>query len=99
MTNKSPSRKVGELDNRGSHFYLALYWSEALSNQTKNIELKNEFSKMYDLLKNNESKIVEEINKHQGKSVNLGGYYSTDIEKTEKIMRPSSTLNNIINTH
>ena len=99
MTNKSPSRKVGELDNRGSHFYLALYWSEALSNQNKNIELKNEFSKMYDLLKNNESKIVEEINKHQGKSVNLGGYYSTDIEKTEKIMRPSSTLNNIINTH
>ena len=99
MTNKSPSRKVGELDNRGSHFYLALYWSEALSNQTKNIELKNEFSKMYDLLKNNESKIVKEINKHQGKSVNLGGYYSTDIEKTEKIMRPSSTLNNIINTH
>ena len=99
MTNKSPSRKVGELDNRGSHFYLALYWSEALSNQTKNIELKNEFSKMYDLLKNNESKIVEEINKHQGKSVTLGGYYSTDIEKTEKIMRPSSTLNNIINTH
>ena len=99
MTNKSPSRKVGELDNRGSHFYLALYWSEALSSQTKNIELKNEFSKMYDLLKNNESKIVEEINKHQGKSVNLGGYYSTDIEKTEKIMRPSSTLNNIINTH
>ena len=99
MTNKSPSRKVGKLDNRGSHFYLALYWSEALSNQTKNIELKNEFSKMYDLLKNNESKIVEEINKHQGKSVNLGGYYSTDIEKTEKIMRPSSTLNNIINTH
>ena len=99
MTNKSPSRKVGELDNRGSHFYLALYWSEALSNQNKNIELKNEFSKMYDLLKNNESKIVEEINKHQGKSVTLGGYYSTDIEKTEKIMRPSSTLNNIINTH
>ena len=99
MTNKSPSRKVGELDNRGSHFYLALYWSEALSNQTKNIELKNEFSKMYDLLKNNESKIIEEINKHQGKSINLGGYYSTDIEKTEKIMRPSSTLNNIINTH
>ena len=99
MTNKSPSRKVGELDNRGSHFYLALYWSEALSNQTKNIELRNEFSKMYDLLKNNESKIVEEINKHQGKSVNLGGYYATDIEKTEKIMRPSSILNNIINTH
>ena len=99
MTNKSPSRKVGELDNRGSHFYLALYWSEALSNQTENIELKNEFSKMYDLLQNNESKIVKEINKHQGKSVNLGGYYSTDIEKTEKIMRPSSTLNNIINTH
>ena len=99
MTNKSPSRKVGELDNRCSHFYLSLYWSEALSNQTKNIELKNEFSKMYDLLKNNESKIVKEINKHQGKSVNLGGYYSTDIEKTEKIMRPSSTLNNIINTH
>ena len=76
-----------------------MYLSESLSNQTKSAQLKNEFSKMYDLLKNNESKIIEEINKHQGKSANLCGYYATDIEKTEKIMRPSSTLNNIINTH
>ena len=99
MTNKSPSRKVRELDNRGSHYYLALYWSEALSIQNENIKLKEEFQEMYRLLNKNESTIIKELNENQGKRVDLGGYYSTNIKNVEKIMRPSSTLNNIINTH
>ena len=99
MTNKSPSRKVGELDNRGSHYYLALHWSEALSIQNENTKLKKEFQEMHLLLSKNESKIIKELNENQGKKVNLGGYYSTNIENVEKIMRPSNTLNNIINTH
>ena len=99
MTNKSPSRKVGELDNRGSHYYLALYWSEALSAQNENIKLKEEFQEMHLLLNKNESTIIKELNENQGKRVDLGGYYSTNIKNVEKIMRPSSTLNNIINTH
>mgnify|MGYP001188574265 FL=1 len=99
ITNKSPSRKVGELDNRGSHYYLALYWSEALAKQNKEPELRNEFEKLHHLLKTNESKIITELNKMQGSKVDLGGYYSTDNHEVEVIMRPSSTLNNIINTH
>ena len=99
MTNKSPSRKVGELDNRGSHYYLALYWSEALSAQNENIKLKEEFQEMHLILNKNESTIIKELNENQGKRVDLGGYYSTNIKNVEKIMRPSSTLNNIINTH
>jgi len=99
MTNKSPSRKVGELDNRGSHYYLALYWSEALSSQNENIKLKEEFQEMHLILNKNESTIIKELNENQGKRVDLGGYYSTNIKNVEKIMRPSSTLNNIINTH
>ena len=99
MTNKSPSRKVGELDNRGSHYYLALYWSEALSIQNENIKLKEEFQEMHLLLNKNESTIIKELNENQGKRVDLGGYYSTNIRNVEKIMKPSSTLNNIINTH
>ncbi|MBT5649911.1 MAG: NADP-dependent isocitrate dehydrogenase [Flavobacteriaceae bacterium] len=99
MTNKSPSRKVGELDNRGSHYYLALYWSEALSIQNENITLKEEFQEMHLLLNKNESTIIKELNENQGERVDLGGYYSTNIKNVEKIMRPSSTLNNIINTH
>ena len=99
MTNKSPSRKVGELDNRGSHYYLALYWSEALSIQNENIKLKEEFQEMHLLLNKNESTIIKELNENQGVRVDLGGYYSTNIKNVEKIMRPSITLNNIINTH
>ena len=99
MTNKSPSRNVGELDNRGSHYYLALYWSEALSTQKENTILKEEFQKTYLNLKKNQSKIIKELNKNQGKSVDIGGYYSIKLEKIEKIMRPSNTLNNIIDAH
>ena len=99
ISNKSPSRKVGELDNRGSHYYLALYWSEALANQNKDPELRNEFKKLHHLLKSNESKIISELNEMQGNKIDLGGYYSIDNQEVEVIMRPSSTLNNIINTH
>ena len=99
ISNKSPPRKVGELDNRGSHYYLALYWSEALANQNKDPELRNEFKKLHHLLKSNESEIITELNEMQGNKVDLGGYYSIDNPEAEVIMRPSSTLNNIINTH
>ena len=99
ISNKSPSRKVGELDNRGSQYYLALYWSEALSNQNKDPELRNEFKKLHHLLKSNESEIITELNEVQGNKVDLGGYYSVNNQEVEVIMRPSGTLNNIINTH
>ena len=94
---KSPSRKVGELDNRGSHFYLALYWAQALAEQTKNGELKSRFEKLAKDLTENESKIVNELNSAQGKAIELGGYFHPDAEKTEKAMRPSATLNSILN--
>ena len=84
---------------RGSHYYLALYWSEALSTQKENTILKEEFQKTYLNLKKNQSKIIKELNKNQGKSVDIGGYYSIKLEKIEKIMRPSNTLNNIIDAH
>ena len=93
---KSPSRRVGELDNRGSHFYLALYWAEALAAQNNDIELKNQFSKIVAALKENESKIVSELNNAQGKSVNIGGYYALNDTLTAQAMRPSKTLNAII---
>lgn len=94
--NKSPSRKVGELDNRGSHFYLATYWAEALANQDKNETLKNRFSAIAIELSNNEETIVEELNSAQGHALNIGGYYSPNDESTEKQMRPSATLNAIL---
>ena len=94
--NKSPSRKVGEIDNRGSHFYLALFWSKFLSEQNENQKIKNEFSKVYKDLIKNEDKIMNEINSKQGKSVDLKGYYKTETSTINKIMRPSVTLNNII---
>jgi isocitrate dehydrogenase len=97
-TNKSPSRKVGELDNRGSHFYLAMFWAEALANQSENSELKEKFTKVSADLNSNESKIVDELNKAQGVKVDMGGYFHTDDTKLAKIMRPSDTLNTIINS-
>lgn len=97
LTNqKSPSRKVGEIDNRGSHFYLALFWSEFLSNQNENILLKKEFSSVYKNLSENEKIIMDEINEKQGAKVNLEGYYKTDDLITNSIMRPSLTFNAII---
>ena len=93
---KSPSRKVGEIDNRGSHFYLALFWAEFLSIQNKNISLKEEFSDLYKVLSENEKVIIDEINKNQGNKIDLNGYYKTDDHKTKNVMRPSKTLNLII---
>ncbi|MBO42944.1 MAG: isocitrate dehydrogenase (NADP(+)) [Rhodospirillaceae bacterium] len=94
--NKSPSRKVSELDTRGSHFYLALYWGQALAAQDENAELKEHFTAIAQELKENEDKIVDELIDAQGSEVDLGGYFLTDPEKVAIAMRPSQTLNNII---
>ena len=94
---KSPSRKVKELDNRGSHFYLALYWAEELVNQNTDASLKAEFTSVYNALKANETAIVDELNSAQGNAVDIEGYYFPNDEITSKIMRPSDTLNKIIN--
>ncbi|MBP2833936.1 NADP-dependent isocitrate dehydrogenase [Aquimarina sp. U1-2] len=95
---KSPSRKVNELDNRGSHFYLALYWAQALAEQTKDTELQKEFSHIAQQLADNESKIITELNNAQGNPVDMGGYYWPNVDKVSKAMRPSETLNHIITT-
>ena len=94
--NKSPARKVGEIDNRGSHFYLALYWAEALAAQTKDAELQAKFAKIAKQLQDNEAKINGELIGAQGKPVDLGGYYLPDPVKCAAAMRPSATLNAII---
>ncbi|MEL0629725.1 NADP-dependent isocitrate dehydrogenase [Psychromonas aquatilis] len=93
---KSPSRKVGELDNRGSHFYLAMYWAEALAAQTKDVELQAQFKPLADALLSNEAVIVQELNDAQGVEVDLGGYFHTDPAKVTAAMRPSKTLNEAI---
>jgi isocitrate dehydrogenase len=92
-SDKSPSRKVGQLDNRGSHFYLALYWAQALAAQTDDAELQNRFAKLAKVLGDNETKIVAELNGTQGKPVDIGGYYHPNRELVSKAMRPSTTLN------
>ncbi|MBU1099822.1 MAG: NADP-dependent isocitrate dehydrogenase [Bacteroidetes bacterium] len=93
-----PSRKVGEIDNRGSSFYLALYWAKALAKQDKDSEMKDRFAKAANELDINEAKIVEELLAAQGSPVDIGGYYMPDTELTEKAMRPSATLNAIIDS-
>ena len=95
-TRKSPSRKVNELDNRGSHFYLTLYWAQALAAQDDDTELKVSFSQLASELANNEATITNELLSAQGNTVDIGGYYSTDQAKLSAAMRPSSTFNNII---
>lgn len=94
--NKSPLRKVGELDNRGSHFYLALYWAQELAAQQSDAELANEFASIASELSEQEAEIVSELNQAQGNAGDLGGYYWPDVSKAEKLMRPSAILNNII---
>ena len=96
LENKSPSRKVNQIDNRGSHFYLALYWSQALANQSEDPELKSHFEQLATSLLENESQIIMELNSAQGSSVDLGGYYQPDPMLSEKAMRPSSTFNQLI---
>ena len=93
---KSPSRKVGELDNRGSHFYLALYWAQGIANQDKNTELRAEFTPIAEALSNNEEKIISELNEIQGQAVNIGAYYQPNDAIASEAMRPSTTLNTIL---
>ena len=93
---KGPSRKAGELDNRGSHFYLAMYWAEALANQTEDAELQKQFAKVADDLKANEAKIVSELNDIQGNAVEIGGYYMPTELLLVQAMNPSETLKSVL---
>ena len=94
--NKSPSRKVGEIDNRHSHFFFALYWAKALAEQKEDHDLAVRFTSVYNMLMDNTAKILNELDSIQGLEVDLGGYYHPDKEKVAKIMRPSPTMNSII---
>ena len=94
--NKSPSRKVGEIDNRHSHFFFAIFWAEALAEQQQDQDLAVRFTSVFNLLKENETKILHELDSTQGVEVELGGYYHPDREKVAKVMRPSPTMNSII---
>ncbi|WP_404305233.1 NADP-dependent isocitrate dehydrogenase [Neorhodopirellula lusitana] len=93
---KSPSRKAGELDNRGSHFYLAMYWAQALAAQSGDVDLQEQFQPIAAALTENEAKIVDELNRVQGSPIDIGGYYFPDEEAANVAMRPSTTLNAII---
>ena len=93
---KSPSRKVGEIDNRGSHFYLAMYWAEAMAAQDDDLELKTKFADLANKMMANESVIMNELNSAQGSPVDIGGYYLPNHEKTSAAMRPSKTLNGLL---
>ena len=94
--NKSPTRKLGGIDNRGSHFYLGLYWAEALAAQTEDAPLAATFQEMAQSLRSNEGQIVEELLAVQGQEADIGGYYRPDPAKAAQVMRPSSTLNSIV---
>jgi isocitrate dehydrogenase len=95
-TDKSPGRKLGTIDNRGSHFYLAMYWAEALANQTKDVALATKFAPIAEAFKLNEAKINDELIASQGKAQDIGGYYKPVSEKTYAAMRPSESLNAIV---
>jgi isocitrate dehydrogenase len=94
--NRAPSRRVNELDTRGSHFYLALYWAQGLANQTQDPELQTRFKAVAQQLADNEETIVQELNDAQGQPADIGGYYLPDDEMAAKAMRPSATLNAIV---
>ena len=97
LTNdKSPARKVGQIDNRGSHFYLAMYWAEALADQTADGDLAAKFAPVAAAMQENEAKINGELLAAQGKPQDIGGYYHPDPDKTYAAMRPSATLNAIV---
>ena len=95
-TNKSPSRKVNEIDNRGSHFYLAMYWAQALAAQDDDVDLKAHFTPMAGAMNANEEKIADELLSAQGGAVDLGGYYRPEVDKVTAAMRPSRTFNGIL---
>jgi isocitrate dehydrogenase len=94
--NKNPSPKTGQLDNRGSQFYLALYWAQELAAQTEDAELAAKFAPLAKQLTENEQKIVDELNAVQGKPVDIGGYYLPEVAKLDTVMRPSETFNNAL---
>ncbi|AZL54126.1 NADP-dependent isocitrate dehydrogenase [Aliarcobacter skirrowii] len=96
INDKSPARKIGSIDNRGSHFYLAMYWADELAKQNDDSELKAEFTPIAKAMNENEAQILKELTEVQGKPANTGGYYLFDDELTSKVMRPSATLNKII---
>ena len=93
---RSPSAKVGELDNRGSHFYLAMYWAQALAAQTQDAELQAHFTPLAENLSQNELKIIKELNDAQGDAIDIGGYYMPDVSAVSQLMRPSKTFNKIL---
>ena len=93
---KSPSPKTGELDNRGSQFYLAMYWAQELATQTDDKDLATRFAPLAKALTDNEDKIVAEFKAVQGQRVDIGGYYKLDPDKVKSVMRPSATFNSII---
>ncbi len=93
---KGPSPKTGELDNRGSHFYLTLYWAQELAAQTEDAELAAKFAPLAKQLVANEAKIVGELQAVQGKPADIGGYYKPDSEKLAAVMRPSKTFNELL---
>jgi isocitrate dehydrogenase len=95
---KGPKTRTGQLDNRGSHFYIALYWAQALAAQTEDKELQAHFAPLAKALATNEQKIVDELNAVQGKAVDIGGYYKPDMAKVAAIMRPSATFNAALQT-
>jgi isocitrate dehydrogenase len=94
--NNSPSRKTFELDNRGSQFYLAMYWAQELAAQTEDQDLQKYFAPLAEALTKNEDTIVAELNEVQGEAVDIGGYYAPDSEMTAAVMRPSKTLNDAL---
>ncbi len=96
--NKSPSSRTGELDNRGSHFYLSLYWAQALATQTEDAELAAHFAPLAKTLAENEAKIIAELTEVQGKAIDIGGYYYPDPAKTAAVMRPSASFNAALGT-
>ena len=98
MNNKSPSRKVNELDNRGSHFYLAMYWAKELKEQAENTELSSTFEKVYESMIANESVIINELNDAQGSPIDLKGYYLPNDTLASEQMRASKTLNQIVDS-
>jgi isocitrate dehydrogenase len=93
---KSPARKLGQIDNRGSHFYLSLYWANELANQNLDLDLKSNFTDLANRLNDNESKINQEMLSSQGSAEDIDGYYFPDDKLASIAMRPSSTLNNIL---
>ncbi|MGB5763063.1 MAG: NADP-dependent isocitrate dehydrogenase, partial [Sedimenticolaceae bacterium] len=93
---KSPSPKTGQLDNRGSHFYLAMYWAQILAEQTEDTGLQAKFAPLAKALAENEQKILDELGAVQGHPVDIGGYFLADSEKTKAVMRPSATFNQLL---